>query len=60
MEGIARGANPRDVEADIVKRVDVSHSYAKQIAQTEITGTLRQANRREVIEGSRRVRVLRR
>ncbi|QAX98723.1 putative head assembly protein [Salmonella phage Segz_1] len=50
MEGIARGANPRDVEADIVKRVDVSHSYAKQIAQTEITGTLRQANRREVIE----------
>lgn len=50
MEGIARGANPRDVESDIVKRVDVSHSYAKQIAQTEITGTLRQANRREVIE----------
>lgn len=50
MEGIARGANPRDVEADIVKRVDVSHSYARQIAQTEITNTLRQANRREVIE----------
>lgn len=50
MEGIARGANPRDVESDIVKRVDVSHSYAKQLAQTEITGTLRQANRKEVIE----------
>lgn len=50
MEGIARGANPRDVEAGIVKRVDVSHSYAKQLSQTEITGTLRQANRREVIE----------
>lgn len=50
MEGIAHGANPRDIEADIVKRVDVSHSYAKQLAQTEITGTLRQANRREVIE----------
>ncbi len=53
--------NPRDVEADIVKRVDVSHSYAKQIAQTEITtGTLRQANnRREVIE-AREGQVLRR
>lgn len=50
MEGIARGANPRDVESDIVKRVDVSHSYARQIAQTEITNTLRQANRREVAE----------
>ena len=50
MEGIARGANPRDIETDIVKRVDVSHSYAKQLAQTEITGTLRQANRREIIE----------
>lgn len=50
MEGIARGANPRDVEADIVNRVDVSHSYARQIAQTEITGALRTANRKEVIE----------
>lgn len=50
MEGIARGANPRDVEDDIVKRVDVSHSYARQLAQTEITGTLRTANRKEVIE----------
>ncbi len=50
MEGIARGANPRDVETDIVNRVDVSHSYARQIAQTEITGTLRTANRKEVIE----------
>lgn len=50
MEGIARGSNPSDVESDIIKRVDVSHSYARQIAQTEITNTLRQANRREVIE----------
>lgn len=50
MEGIARGANPRDVEADIVKRIEVSHSYARQLAQTEITGTLRTANRKEVIE----------
>lgn len=50
MEGIARGANPRDIEADIVNRVDVSHSRARTIAQTEITNTLRQANRREVAE----------
>lgn len=50
MDGVARGANPRDVEADIVNRVDVSHSRARQIAQTEITGTLRSANRKEVIE----------
>lgn len=50
MEGIARGANPRDVEADIVNRVDVSHSRARTIAQTEITNTLRSANRKEVIE----------
>lgn len=50
MEGIARGANPRDVEKDIVNRVDVSESRARQIAQTEITSTLREANRKEVIE----------
>lgn len=50
MEGIARGANPLDIEADIVNRVDVSHSRARQIAQTEITGMLRSANRKEVIE----------
>ena len=50
MEGIARGANPRDVEDDIVKRVDVSHSRARTIAQTEITNTLRSANRKEVAE----------
>lgn len=50
MEGIARGANPRDVEKDIVNRVGVSESRARQIAQTEITSTLREANRKEVIE----------
>lgn len=50
MEGIARGANPRDVEADIVNRVDVSQSRARQIAATEIPGALRKANRQEVIE----------
>lgn len=50
MEGIARGANPRDVEDDIVNRVGVSHSRARQISQTEITNTLRSANRKEVAE----------
>lgn len=50
MEGIARGANPRDIEVDIANRVDVSTSRARQIAQTELTGALRDANRREVIE----------
>lgn len=50
MEGIARGANPRDIESDIVKRADVSQSYARSIAQTEITGVLRESNRKEVIE----------
>ena len=32
MEGIARGANPRDIESDIVKRANVSQSYARSIA----------------------------
>lgn len=50
MEGIARGANPRDIEGDIIKRADVSQSYARSIAQTEITGVLRESNRKEVIE----------
>lgn len=50
MEGIARGANPRDIESDIIKRADVSQSYARSIAQTEITGVLRESNRKEVIE----------
>nr|DAF74628.1 MAG TPA: minor capsid protein [Caudoviricetes sp.] len=50
MEGIARGSNPRDIESDIVKRADVSQSYARSIAQTEITGVLRESNRKEVIE----------
>lgn len=50
MEGIARGANPRDIERDIIKRADVSQSYARSIAQTEITGVLRESNRKEVIE----------
>lgn len=50
MEGIARGDNPRNIESLIAKRLDVSKTYARQIAQTEITNTLREANRREVAE----------
>lgn len=50
MNAIATGKNPRDVEQDIVKRVDVSESRAKNMAQTEITGTLRQSQSDEVQE----------
>lgn len=50
MDGIARGIAPGDVEETIVKRIGVSESKAKAIAQTEITGILRKANRDEVQE----------
>uniref|UniRef100_UPI001F3C9974 phage minor head protein n=1 Tax=Escherichia coli TaxID=562 RepID=UPI001F3C9974 len=46
--GIANGDAPGVVEQNIVNRMDVSRSYARSIAQTEITNTLREANRREV------------
>lgn len=48
--GIANGEAPGVVEQNIVNRMDVSRSYARSIAQTEITNTLREANRREVKE----------
>lgn len=48
--GIANGDAPGVVEQNIVNRMDVSRSYARSIAQTEITNTLREANRREVKE----------
>lgn len=48
--GIANGDAPGVVEQKIVDRMDVSRSYARSIAQTEITNTLREANRREVKE----------
>lgn len=50
MNGIATGANPRDIEKEISQRVDVSQSRAENIAQTELTGILRKANRDEVQE----------
>lgn len=50
MEAIARGDNPRNVESLINERLDVSLSRARSMAQTEITGALREANRKEVKE----------
>lgn len=50
MEAIARGDNPRNVAGRISERLDVSMSRARSMAQTEITGALRLANRREVVE----------
>jgi len=51
-EGIATGKSPVGVKDDIVKRLDVSHSYAKQLAQTEITGALRKARQDESTEAN--------
>lgn len=51
-EGIATGKSPTGVKDDIVKRLDVSHSYAKQLAQTEITGALRKARQDEATEAN--------
>lgn len=50
MEAIARGDNPRNVAGRISERLDVSMSRARSMAQTEVTGALRLANRREVVE----------
>jgi len=43
MDAIARGVNPRETASVISKRLDVSMSRAKAIAQTEQVGALRQA-----------------
>jgi hypothetical protein len=40
---VARGINPRETADIISKRIDVSYSRAKAIAQTEQAGALRQA-----------------
>ncbi|HDW0019265.1 phage minor head protein [Enterobacter kobei] len=42
-DAIARGVNPRETASVISKRLDVSMSRAKNIAQTEQVGALRQA-----------------
>ncbi|WP_228005964.1 phage minor head protein [Xenorhabdus sp. BG5] len=43
-DAIARGVNPRETAAIVSKRLDVSMSMAKNIAQTEQVGALRRAN----------------
>lgn len=46
-DAVARGVNPRETASVISKRLDVSMSKAKTIAQTEQVGALRQAQRNE-------------
>lgn len=43
-DSIGRGVNPRETASIISKRLDVSMSRAKNIAQTEQVGALREAN----------------
>lgn len=50
MNAIATGSNPRDIEDTISQRIDVSKSKARNIAQSEITGTLRKSQADEVQE----------
>ncbi|WP_414062791.1 phage minor head protein [Rahnella inusitata] len=47
-DAIGRGINPRETAGVISKRLDVSMSDAKRIAQTEQLGALRQAQSNEV------------
>jgi len=47
-DAVARGVIPRETASVISKRLDVSMSRAKTIAQTEQVGALRQAQRNEV------------
>jgi SPP1 gp7 family putative phage head morphogenesis protein len=47
-DAIARGINPKETAAIISKRLDISMSKAKAIAQTEQVGALRQANWNEM------------
>ncbi|MEG5614789.1 phage minor head protein [Enterobacter kobei] len=47
-DAVARGVSPRDTSQVISKRLDVSMTKAKTIAQTEQVGALRQAQRNEV------------
>ncbi|WP_416777485.1 phage minor head protein [Xenorhabdus budapestensis] len=54
-EAIARGINPRETAAIISKRLDVSMSRAKNIAQTEQVGALRRANWNEMAWASERL-----
>lgn len=46
-DAVARGINPRETARIVSQRLDVSMSSAKNIAQTEQVGALRQAQRQE-------------
>nr|WP_318382841.1 phage minor head protein [uncultured Enterobacter sp.] len=47
-DSIGRGVNPRETASIVSKRLDVSMSRSKTIAQSEQVGALRQAQRNEV------------
>ena len=54
-DAVARGVNPRDTASVISKRLDVSMSKAKTIAQTEQVGALREAQWNETDWASERL-----
>ena len=54
-DAVARGVNPRETASVISKRLDVSMSKAKNIAQTEQVGALRQAQWNETDWASERL-----
>ncbi|MCK7182865.1 phage minor head protein [Enterobacter kobei] len=54
-DAVARGVNPRETASVISKRLDVSMSKAKTIAQTEQVGALRQAQWNETDWASERL-----
>ena len=54
-DSIGRGVNPRETASIVSKRLDVSISRAKSIAQTEQVGALREANWNETDWASERL-----
>ncbi|HHH9803715.1 TPA: phage minor head protein [Klebsiella quasipneumoniae] len=54
-DAVARGVNPREMASVISKRLDVSMSKAKNIAQTEQVGALREAQWNETDWASERL-----
>ena len=54
-DAVARGVNPRETASVISKRLDVSMSRAKNIAQTEQVGALREAQWNETDWASERL-----
>lgn len=54
-DSIGRGVNPRETASIVSKRLDVSMSRAKNIAQTEQVGALREANWNETDWASERL-----